>query len=108
MFSGKSTELMRRIRRYKIAKRNCVVIKYRADTRYSVEKAVTHDQISCDAVPCSKLEEADDIAEKFDVIGIDEGQFFNDIFPFCDKWTSEGKIVVVAALDGTFQRKPFG
>ena len=44
MFSGKSTELMRRIRRYKIAKRNCVVIKYKADTRYSVEKAVTHDQ----------------------------------------------------------------
>ena len=44
MFSGKTTELMRRIRRYNIAQRECLVIKYRADTRYSVNKAVTHDK----------------------------------------------------------------
>ena len=44
MFSGKSTELLRRIRRYKLAQRKCLVIKYRADCRYNVEKAVTHDQ----------------------------------------------------------------
>merc|ERR1711879_726297 len=42
------------------------------------------------------------------VIGIDEGQFFSDLFPFCEKWADEGKIVIVAALDGTFQRKAFG
>ena len=51
MFSGKTTELMRRIRRYKIAQRKCLVIKYKADTRYSEDKASTHDSfvsLSCD------------------------------------------------------------
>ena len=44
----------------------------------------------------------------YDVVGIDEGQFFPDIVKFCDEAANKGKIVVVAALDGTFERKPFG
>ena len=45
---------------------------------------------------------------KFDVVAVDEGQFFNDIVGVCERLANEGKIVIVAALDGTFQRKPFG
>mmetsp|Transcript_24835 Transcript_24835/g.53824 ORF Transcript_24835/g.53824 Transcript_24835/m.53824 type:complete len:134 (+) Transcript_24835:3-404(+) len=61
-----------------------------------------------EALPTDSLMELVEKSREFDVIGIDEGQFFPDIVPFCDMLASEGKIVVVAALDGTFQRKPFG
>lgn len=108
MFSGKSTELLRRIRRYTIAKRNCIVLKYHNDTRYEVEKVSTHDKIVWNAVPCAVLEKVKDIAMKYDVIGIDEGQFFPDVVSFCEFMANAGKVVIVAALDGTFQRKPFG
>jgi len=108
MFSGKTTELLRRIRRYSIANKNCLVIKYKADTRYDEECAVTHDLIKTLAFPCSQLSEASKIIDSYDVIGIDEGQFFSDIITFVDKWCNSGKIIVVAALDGTFQRKAFG
>lgn len=47
-------------------------------------------------------------ALRYDVVGVDEGQFFPDVVEFCEKLANEGKIVVVSALDGTFQRKPFG
>jgi len=59
-------------------------------------------------VPCEKLADAADLAKQHHVIGIDEGQFFPDIAQYAALWASEGKTVVVAALDGTFQRKPFG
>ena len=80
MFSGKTTELMRRIRRYSIAKKKCTVIKYKADTRYDSDQAVTHDSVMCAAVPCTTLSEAEKAVENCDVIGIDEGQFVK--FPF--------------------------
>jgi len=48
------------------------------------------------------------VALKHDVIGIDEGQFFPDVVSFCEQMANMGKVVIVAALDGTFQRKPFG
>jgi len=108
MFSGKSTELLRRIRRYTIAKRSCIVLKYHNDTRYEVEKVSTHDKIVWNAVPCAVLEKVKDIALQHDVIGIDEGQFFPDVVSFCEQMANMGKVVIVAALDGTFQRKPFG
>ena len=75
MFSGKTTELMRRIRRYGIAKKKCVVIKYKADTRYDAEQAVTHDSVMCPAIPCTTLSEAEKAVADADVVGIDEGQF---------------------------------
>jgi thymidine kinase len=108
MFSGKSTELLRRIRRYTVAKRKCLVVKYKQDTRYSQESLATHDRQQWVAVPTDKLDELHDLANAYDVIGIDEGQFFPDIVPFCEEMANRGKTIVVAALDGTFQRKPFG
>eukprot|EP01095_Lingulamoeba_sp_RSL-Kostka_P012953 TRINITY_DN5233_c0_g1_i1.p1 TRINITY_DN5233_c0_g1~~TRINITY_DN5233_c0_g1_i1.p1 ORF type:complete len:271 (+),score=88.41 TRINITY_DN5233_c0_g1_i1:60-815(+) len=109
MFSGKTTELLRRVKRYKLAQKNCIIIKYRADMRYGTEtQASTHDRIKVAATPCSRLEEVKEIAEEYEVIGIDEGQFFPDIVEFCSYWSNLGKICIVAALDGTYQRKPFG
>lgn len=109
MFSGKTTELFRRIRRYTFANYRCIVIKYRKDQRYAAAgEASTHDQLMFAANPCERLAEAVDEVANFDVIGIDEGQFFPDLLEFSEKWANTGKVVIVSALDGTFQRKAFG
>jgi thymidine kinase len=68
----------------------------------------THDKQTHDATPCDTLSEVNHIVNKYDCIGIDEAQFFPDLISFCSRMATEGKIVIVAALDGTFQRKPFG
>ena len=107
MFSGKSTELMRRIKRYQIADQNCLVIKYAKDTRYSKEFVSTHDQQTIPAVRATKLLTLKNVVQ-FSVIGVDEGQFFDDIVQFCEAMANSGKIMIVAALDSTFERKPFG
>eukprot|EP00055_Hartaetosiga_balthica_P007150 m.24196 g.24196 ORF g.24196 m.24196 type:complete len:231 (-) comp5628_c0_seq1:360-1052(-) len=106
MFSGKSTELIRRMKRYSIADHDCVVIKYSKDTRYG-DGVRTHDSQHLSAVACSKLEEIMDSLDDIDVIGIDEGQFFPDVVSFSETMANLGKHVIIAALDGTFQRKPF-
>jgi len=108
MFSGKTTELLRRIRRYTVANRTCLVIKYKKDTRYSADEMSTHDKQMWSARPADKLSELQQHAEKVEVIGIDEGQFFPDVVEFTERMANMGKTVIVAALDGTFQRKPFG
>ncbi|KAL1005514.1 hypothetical protein UPYG_G00060060 [Umbra pygmaea] len=100
MFSGKSTELMRRVRRFQIAQYNCLVIKYAKDIRYSKH--------TMEAIPANCLSEMRSLAQHACVIGIDEGQFFPDTVEFCEEMANMGKTIIVAALDGTFQRKPFG
>ncbi|GAB1297115.1 Thymidine kinase, cytosolic [Apodemus speciosus] len=104
---GKDTELMRRVRRFQIAQYKCLVIKYAKDTRYS-NSFSTHDRNTMDALPACMLRDVTQEAVNVAVIGIDEGQFFPDIVDFCEKMANQGKTVIVAALDGTFQRKPFG
>lgn len=108
MFSGKTTELIRRIRRYHVARMSVVVVKYAPDTRYSQTDVVSHDQTRWAAVPTRRL--MDHLAEllPYDVIGIDEAQFFDDLVEFCEEMAARGKHVVVAGLDATYQRKPFG
>eukprot|EP00466_Bigelowiella_natans_P001260 jgi/Bigna1/54794/estExt_Genewise1Plus.C_430051 len=109
MFSGKTTELLRRVRRQKYAKKRCLVVKFAQDTRYSEDKAATHDKVLHEAVAVSKLSHIDPaLTEQADVIGIDEGQFFSDIVSFAENMAKRGKVVIIAALDGTFQRKAFG
>jgi len=74
----------------------------------------THDRVMMDACSAGRLDavrENEATAEKYEraqVIGIDEGQFFPDLLEFCERAANEGKIVIVSALDGTFERKPFG
>ncbi|XP_072098307.1 thymidine kinase, cytosolic isoform X1 [Mobula birostris] len=108
MFSGKSTELMRRVKRFQIAQYRCLVVKYAKDVRYSKQDLATHDKFTMHAVPATKLSEVYQEALKAAVIGIDEGQFFPDCVEFSEEMANKGKTVIVAALDGTFQRKAFG
>lgn len=108
MFSGKSTELIRRVRRYRIAGHQCVLIKYHRDERYSIDKVATHDQQTFSAVKAEFLKQVEDHCLNYSVIGVDEGQFFPDVVEFCEDMANRGKTVVVAALDGTFERKSFG
>merc|ERR1711937_22199 len=107
MFSGKSTELQRRLNRCQFALLKCLVIKYEKDDRYDDEKMCTHDGKTCPAVKASKLNSIAPACDPFDVIGIDEGQFFPDIVEFSENQANRGKVIIIAALDGTFQRQPF-
>lgn len=109
MFAGKTSELMRKIKRHRLAQKKCLVINYFADNRYSTEPKITsHDQLSIDAIKVKQLcEVPKNQLEDVQVIGIDEGQFFTDLIEQSEKWANEGKIVIVAALDCTYQKKPF-
>ena len=75
MFSGKTTELIRRVKRFSIAKKACLIIKYAKDQRYSVHGVATHDKQVSTARACSALADLSSVACDYDVIGIDEGQF---------------------------------
>ncbi|ELU05548.1 hypothetical protein CAPTEDRAFT_182750 [Capitella teleta] len=109
MFSGKTTELVRRMKRFQIANYSCLLIKYANDTRYTGDEGLaTHDKQVVPAVPATKLKDLWTKAEEADVIGVDEGQFFPDTVEFCEAMANKGKTVIVAALDGTFQREGFG
>ncbi len=105
MFSGKTTELLRRVRRYAITKK-CLLIKHGLDTRYHNAFATTHDQITMEAVTTHQLVSVS--VDNYEVIGIDEGQFFSDLVVFAETYANQGKIILVAGLDGTYQREPFG
>jgi len=63
--------------------------------------------VTWSAIPCSKLFDIEERVVGFDVIGVDEGQFYPDVVEFCEKMANIGKTIIVSALDGTFQRKPF-
>lgn len=108
MFSGKSTELLRRIKRFQIANYTCLLVKYAKDVRYDQTGVATHDRQVSKATPAERLYALSEEAEKSHVIGIDEGQFFPDCVQFAEEMANKGKIVIVAALDGTFQRQGFG
>jgi len=109
MFSGKSTELMRKVKRYSIAQKKCLTVNYAKDNRYSQDNCIaTHDNQMLRAMKCHTLEELLPIYKDYDVVAIDEGQFFSDIVEKSEIFANAGKTVIVAALDATFQRKPFG
>lgn len=107
MFSGKTTELMRRLKRYEVANHKCLIVKYAGDTRYDEENISTHDRQAMAAVKATSLSNLKSASSDFRVIGIDEGQFFPDIVEFAEYMADAGKVVVIAALDGTYQRQGF-
>jgi len=107
MFSGKSTMLLTRYRRYQIAGKKCLLIKYANDTRYSTKEIVTHDNLRYKATSCKKLEEVHDFVQDYDVICVDEIQFYEDGAHYTDLWVNNGKIVEVCGLNGDYLRKPF-
>ncbi|XP_033119898.1 thymidine kinase, cytosolic-like, partial [Anneissia japonica] len=79
------TELVRRIKRYQIANSSCLLVKYIKDDRYSSEEVSTHDRHTCPAVATANLYSLSATAKKYEVIGIDEGQFFPDCVKFCEE-----------------------
>ena len=109
MFSGKSEELIRRLRRGLYAKQKIVVFKPAIDNRYHDEKVVSHDGNELEAINISTAREIllQNLSQ-FDVIGIDEIQFFdNEIVHIVEKLAEEGHRVVVAGLDMDFRGEPF-
>jgi len=107
MFSGKTTSLISRYRRYTLGGKKCIMIKYAGDDRYDENCIVTHDNIKVQGVKTSLLGDIEHLIKDYDVICIDEIQFYKDGYIFCDKWANEGKIVEACGLNGTFDRKPF-
>jgi thymidine kinase len=110
MFSGKSEELIRRIKRAKIARQKVQVFKPSIDTRYSVVEVVSHAGEKVEALPVSSTKELlERIEEDTEVIGIDEAQFFDtEIVDALRKIAKSGKRVIVAGLDMDFRGEPFG
>ncbi|HEX6291212.1 MAG TPA: thymidine kinase [Herpetosiphonaceae bacterium] len=110
MFSGKTEELIRRIKRAQIARKRVQVFKPLIDTRYSTEEVASHDGVRAQAIPCaSSAEIADLIQVDVHVVAIDEIQFFDDaIVELCERLAAEGKRVIVAGLDQDFRGEPFG
>lgn len=108
MFSGKTEELIRRLRRAKIAKQKVVIFKPIIDTRYSNNSIVSHSEQSLPSVLIKDVTEILDLVEVAQVIGIDEAQFFsNDIINVCNKLADDGKRVIVAGLDMDYRGIPF-
>lgn len=105
MFSGKSSALVRKIRRLKSIKKKCAVINHQYDTRCA-EQIKTHTNDYLDAIKMSTLEDFSNW-EEYDVIAIDESQFFPDIVPNVKRYLEKGKHVIAAGLSGDFNGKPF-
>lgn len=109
MFSGKSEELIRRLRRVQIAGRSVEIFKPAIDTRYDVEHIVSHNE---SRIRCTPVESAGNIlilASGVDVVGIDEAQFFDEgIAEVTEMLMLAGTRVIVAGLDMDFSGKPFG
>jgi len=109
MFSGKTEELIRRLKRAQIANLKVAIYKPATDTRFDKEKVVSHDANSIPSIPIDLAKNILLLAEDADVIGIDEAQFFDDgIIPVCETLVMQGKRVIVAGLDMDYLGKPFG
>ena len=108
MFSGKSTRLIEQMRKYVYKAKKTIMVKYYADQRYSEKsEVVTHDLIKYDSINCKLLRNSFDTLKQYDVIGIDEGQFFADLVEICEELALMGKIILIAALNGDFRMEPF-
>ena len=115
MFSGKSEELIRRLRRVQISGKSFLLFKPSIDKRYDATHVVSHDQRKLEAIVTGTdkdaIEEIENLvrAKQPEVIGFDEGNFYdNDIIEPVSKWVLEGRRVIVAGLDTNFRGETFG
>lgn len=109
MFSGKTEELIRRLKRAKIANLRVEIFKPAIDVRYDEIKIVSHDENAIPSTPIDHSQKILLLAQDVDVVGIDEAQFFDDeIATVCDRLALRGVRVIVAGLDMDFMAKPFG
>lgn len=109
MFSGKTEELIRRLKRAKIARQRVEIFKPRVDTRYDEVKIVSHDANHILSIPVGSSKELLDLVNDVDVVGVDEAQFFDmDLPEVCQELAHRGIRVIVAGLDMDFRGAPFG
>ncbi|HSG67394.1 MAG TPA: thymidine kinase, partial [Bacteroidales bacterium] len=109
MFSGKTEELIRRLKRARIAKQKVEIFKPVIDTRYHQEDVVSHDANSIRSTPVQSANQILLMANDYDVVGIDEAQFFDDeLASVCNTLANNGVRVIVAGLDMDYLGKPFG
>lgn len=109
MFSGKTEELIRRLRRAKFAKQRVEIFKPALDTRYSEIEVVSHDRNSIMSTPVDSSSSILLLSSDIDVVGIDEAQFFDDgLVAVCNELANKGIRVIVAGLDMDFKGVPFG
>lgn len=109
MFSGKTEELIRRLRRAEMAGQNVEIFKPKIDTRYDEEDVVSHNQNKIRSTPVESSNEILLLGSTCDVIGIDEAQFFDDgIVEVANQLANNGVRVVIAGLDMDFRGRPFG
>jgi len=109
MFSGKTEELIRRLNRAIIAKQAVCVFKPTIDVRYDKNKVVSHNQNAMNSITVSQAHQILELAKDYEVIGIDEAQFFDkELVKIVLELARNGKRVVLAGLDMDFEAKPFG
>ena len=109
MFSGKTEELIRRLRRAQFAKQKVEIFKPSVDTRYDEHNVVSHNATEIRSTPVPAAANIRILAQGCDVVGIDEAQFFDDeIISVCNDLANSGIRVIVAGLDMDFKGKPFG
>ncbi|MBI4441695.1 thymidine kinase [Candidatus Woesearchaeota archaeon] len=109
MFSGKSTELIRRLNRYEISGLRTILYKPAIDTRYAETAVASHDKLMRQAIPVSTMEEIRmHLSDKTEVLGFDEAQFLpSDIVPFCHEQAQYGRIVIASFLLKNFRDEAF-
>ena len=109
MFSGKTEELIRRLKRAQFAKQRIEIFKPQIYTRYHDEMVVSHDENQIRSTPVPAAANIRILADQCDVVGIDEAQFFDaEIIHVCNDLANKGKRVIVAGLDMDFKGNPFG
>ena len=109
MFSGKTEELLRRLRRAKIAKQSVEIFKPKIDVRFSTEEIVSHDRNSIQSTPVDHSSNILLLSSEVKVVGIDEAQFFDaGLVNVCQQLADQGVRVIIAGLDMDFKRVPFG
>jgi thymidine kinase len=109
MFSGKTEELIRRLKRARIANLKVGIFKPGMDTRYHADRIVSHNENMIEAIPLHHSREILEKSIDFDVVGLDETQFFDEeIVNVCEELAQNGKRVIAAGLDMDYTGKPFG
>ena len=109
MFSGKTEELLRRLRRANFARQKVEIFKPSIDSRYSNEEVVSHDKNTILSTPVEHSSNILLLSSEVEVVGIDEAQFFdNGLVDVCQTLADQGVRVIVAGLDMDFKRNPFG
>ena len=109
MFSGKTEELIRRLKRAEFANQKILIFKPITDIRYSKNKVVSHDSNEIQSIPIANSKKILELSKDVDVVALDEAQFFdNEVVDVCNQLANTGKRVIIAGLDMDFEGNPFG